>query len=111
MSVVFQGFSILLEVKVGVAQLAVDGSEGLQVFCADLDGCLKKCRPAFKVSGLAQTFSFQCQLQAGGLHPKHEGFHKQMSTMVRKQHSQFLNVSSECFSGPLYVHCYFILRE
>lgn len=77
MPVVLQGFSILLEVEVGIAQLAVDGAEGLQVFRTDLDGRLKKRRPAFEVAGLAQTFPFQSQLQAGGLHPKHRGFHKQ----------------------------------
>lgn len=70
MFVVFQGFAVLFEVEVGVAQLAVDGTEGLQVFCADLHGCLeKRCSP-FKVPGLAEPLSFQGQLQAGGLHPE-----------------------------------------
>lgn len=69
MSVVFQGFAVFLEVEVGIAQLAVDGTEGLQVFCSDLDGSLEESCSAFKVAGLAQTLSFQSQLQAGGLHP------------------------------------------
>lgn len=69
---VFQGFAILLEVEVSIPQLAVDGTEGFQVFCANLDGSLKESRSPFEVPGLAQTFSFQSQLQAGGLHPKGE---------------------------------------
>lgn len=69
MSVVFQGFAVFLEVEVGIAQLAVDGTEGLQVFCSDLDGSLEESCSTFKVPGLAQALSFQSQLQAGGLHP------------------------------------------
>lgn len=68
-SVVLQGFAILLEVEVGVAQLAVDGAKRLQFFRAHLDGGLKERCPAFKVPGFAQSLPFQRQLQAGGLHP------------------------------------------
>lgn len=104
-SVVFQGFSILLEVEVGVAQLAVDGTEGLQVFCAHLDGCLKKRRPAFKVSGLAQTFSFQSQLQAGRLHPE-RGFTNKNGKKATPQHLE--NVSLFVL---LCLYFYFIIPE
>lgn len=68
-SVVLQGFAVLLEVEVGVAQLAVDGAERLQVFRAHLDGGLKERCPSFEVPGFAQSLPFQRQLQAGGLHP------------------------------------------
>lgn len=68
-SVVLQGFAVLLEVEVGVPQLAVDGTERLQVFCAHLDGSLKERCPSFKVPGFAQSLPFQRQLQARGLHP------------------------------------------
>lgn len=67
--VVLQGFAVLLEVEVGVAQLAVDGAERLQVFRAHLDGGLKERCPSLEVPGFAQSLAFQRQLQAGGLHP------------------------------------------
>lgn len=40
MAMVLQGFVILLQVKVGISQLTVDGAEDLEVLCSDLDGGL-----------------------------------------------------------------------
>lgn len=57
-SVVLQSFAVLLEVEVSVSQLAVNGTEGLQIFCSYLNRGLEERRPAFKVSSFAQTLTF-----------------------------------------------------
>lgn len=57
-SVILQSFGVLLEVEVGVAQLAVNGTEGLQIFRSYLNRRLEERCPTFKVSGFAQTLTF-----------------------------------------------------
>lgn len=60
---VLQGFVILLQVKVGVAQLAVDGAEDLQVICSDLDGRLEEGDAAAIVVELTEPLTLQSQVQ------------------------------------------------
>lgn len=65
---VLQGFGVLLQVEIGIAQLAVDGTESLQVLCPHLHGCFEEGCPSFEVPCLTQTLSFQGQLQARCFH-------------------------------------------
>ncbi len=46
MPMVFQRLVVVVQVEVGIAQLTVDSAQNLQVFCAQLDGRLKKETPA-----------------------------------------------------------------
>lgn len=65
---VLQGFGVLLQVEIGIAQLAVDGTESLQVLCPHLHGCFEEGCPSFEVPCLTQALSFQGQLQARCFH-------------------------------------------
>ena len=69
MPVELQGLSVLMQVEVGIAQLAVDGTEHLQVLCTHLDGSFKEGDASSVVPHLTETLTFQRQLQAGHLHP------------------------------------------
>lgn len=60
---VLQGFVILLEVKIGIAQLAVDGAEDLKVLSSDLDGRLKERHAGSIVASLTEPLTFQSQVQ------------------------------------------------
>lgn len=42
MAMVLQGLVIFLKVKVGITQLAIDGTKDLEVLCSHLDGRLKE---------------------------------------------------------------------
>lgn len=68
-AVELQGFHVVMQVKVGVAQLTVDGTQHLQVLCAHLDGRLKEGHPRPVVPGFTEPLALQRQLQAGHLHP------------------------------------------
>lgn len=57
-----QGLRVVVEVEVGISQLAVDGTEHLQVLCAHLDGSFKEGDPCSVVAHLAEPLSLQCQL-------------------------------------------------
>ena len=59
MSMVLQGLVILLQVKVGIAQLAVDGTEDLEVLCSNLDGRLKERHTGTVVTSLTEPLTFQ----------------------------------------------------
>lgn len=63
MFVVLQGFAIFFEVKVGIAQLAVDGAKDLEVLCSDLDGRLKERHTGTIVTSLTEPLTFQSQVQ------------------------------------------------
>lgn len=69
MVVVFQRLSVVVQVEVGISQLAVDGTEDLEVLGTDLDGRLEKGDASIVVSHLAKSLSFQGELQTRGLHP------------------------------------------
>uniref|UniRef100_M3Z672 Uncharacterized protein n=1 Tax=Mustela putorius furo TaxID=9669 RepID=M3Z672_MUSPF len=71
--VVLQGPGVLLQVEVGVAQLAVDGTQRLQVLRAHLHRRLKERRACLEVPRLAETLPLQGELQARGLHPGRRG--------------------------------------
>lgn len=60
---VLQGFIILLEVKVGISQLAVDGAEDLEVLCSNLDGRFKEGHTCPVVTSLTEPLTFQSQVQ------------------------------------------------
>lgn len=60
---VLQGFVILLEVKVGISQLAVDGAKYLKVLGSNLDGRLKEGHAGAIVPSLTQPLTFQSQVQ------------------------------------------------
>lgn len=60
---VFQSFIILLKVKVGISQLAVDGTEDLEVLCSNLDGRLKEGHTRSVVPSLTEPLTFQSQVQ------------------------------------------------
>lgn len=70
MPVELQGLSIVMQVEVGIAQLAVDGTEHLQVLCAHLDGSFKEGDACSVVPYLTEPLTLQCQLKAGHLHPR-----------------------------------------
>lgn len=61
---VLQGFVVLLQVKVGIAQLAVDGAKNLEVLCSNLDGRLKEGNTGTIVTSLTKPLTFQSQVQA-----------------------------------------------
>lgn len=69
MAVELECFVIVLQVEVGVSQLAVDGAEDLQVLRPDLDGGLEEGDACPVIASFTQTLSFQRQLQTRGLHP------------------------------------------
>ena len=66
---VLEGFIILLQVKVGVSQLAVDGAEDLKVLRSNLDGRLKERHAGAIVASLTEPLALQGQVQARRLHP------------------------------------------
>lgn len=69
MPVELQGLSVVMQVEVGIAQLAVDGTEHLQVLCAHLDGSFKEGDACSVVAHFTEPLALQRQLQAGHLHP------------------------------------------
>lgn len=69
MPVELQGLGIVMQVEVGIAQLAVDGTEYLQVLRAHLDGSFKEGDACSVVAHLTEPLALQRQLQAGHLHP------------------------------------------
>ena len=69
MPVELQGFGVVMQVEVRIAQLAVDGAEHLQVLCAHLDGRLEEGDTRSVVAHLTEPLTLQRQLQAGDLHP------------------------------------------
>lgn len=71
-AVELQGFGVVVQVKVSIAQLTVDGTQHLQVLCANLDGGLKERDARPVVTGFTEPLALQRQLQAGHLHPAAE---------------------------------------
>ncbi len=69
MPMVFQRLVVVVQVEVGIAQLTVDSAQNLQVFCAQLDGRLKKGDTRTVISHFTQTLTCQSQFQTRGLHP------------------------------------------
>lgn len=61
---VLHRFRVVTQVEVGIAELAVDGTECSKVVRAGLDGGLKEGHTRPTVAGFAQPFAFQCQLEA-----------------------------------------------
>lgn len=68
MAVELEGFNVVVQVKVSIAQLTVDGTQHLQVLCADLDGRFKEGDARSVVTGFTEPLALQRQLQAGHLH-------------------------------------------
>lgn len=68
-AVELEGFRVVMQVKVSVAQLTVDGTQHLQVLCANLDGSFKEGDARPVVTGFTEALALQRQLQAGHLHP------------------------------------------
>lgn len=60
---------VVVQVKVRVAQLAVDGAQHLQVLGSHLDGGFKEGDARPVVAHLAEPLTLQSQFQAGDLHP------------------------------------------
>lgn len=69
MSVELLGLSVVVQVKVRVAQLAVDGAQHLQVLGSHLDGGFKEGDACPVVAHLAEPLTLQSEFQAGDLHP------------------------------------------
>lgn len=69
MPVELQGLSVVMQMEVGIAQLAIDGAEHLQVLCAHLHGSFKEGDACSVVARLTEPLTLQRQLQAGHLHP------------------------------------------
>lgn len=69
MPVELQRLSVVMQVKVSIAQLTVDGAQHLQVLCAHLDGRFKERDARPVVAHFTEPFALQRQLQAGHLHP------------------------------------------
>lgn len=69
MPVELLGLGVVVQVKVGVAQLAVDGAQHLQVLCSDLDGGFEEGDACSVVAHLTEALALQGQFQAGDLHP------------------------------------------
>lgn len=59
MPVELQGLGVVMQVEVGIAQLAVDGAEYLQVLCAHLDGRFEKGDPCPVVAHLTEPLTLQ----------------------------------------------------
>ena len=59
---VLQRPRVLLQVEVGIAQLAVDGTQHLQVLRAHLHGGLKEGHARLEVARLAPPLTLQGQL-------------------------------------------------
>ena len=55
MLVVFEGFAVLRQIEVRVAELTVDGAQCLEIVRTDADGRLKELYPGATVSDLAQS--------------------------------------------------------
>lgn len=64
MTMVLQSLIILLQVKVCISKLAVDGTEDLKVLCSDLDGRLEERHTSAIVTSLTEPLAFQSQVQA-----------------------------------------------
>ena len=62
MTVVLQGLGVLLLVKVGVAKLAINGTEYLQVLRSHLDGRFEERDASSVVARLAQSLALQGQV-------------------------------------------------
>lgn len=54
---ILQGFVVLLEVEVGIPQLAIDGTEDLKVLCSDLDGRFKQGHAGSVVARFAEPLT------------------------------------------------------
>lgn len=64
-----QSFAVVLQVKEGIAQLTIDGTQNLQVFCANLHGRLEERNTTPVIPHFTQAFPLQSQVQTGCLHP------------------------------------------
>lgn len=87
-TMIFQRLVVVVQVEVGVSQLTVDCAQNLQVFCAHLDGRLKKGDARMVISHFTQTLTFQSQFQTRGLHPaggSREVCEKKMGSWGRNQ--------------------------
>lgn len=69
MPVELLGLGVVVQVKVRVAQLAVDGAQHLQVLRSDLDGGFEEGDAGPVVAHLTEALALQSQFQAGDLHP------------------------------------------
>ncbi len=69
MVVELQSFAVVMQVKVCIAQLTVDGTQNLQVFCANLHGGLEERDTGAVILHLTETLPLQSQVQTGCLHP------------------------------------------
>lgn len=68
-AVELEGFSVVMQVKVSIAQLTVDGTQHLQVLRAHLHGSFKEGDARSVVACFTEPLALQRQLQAGHLHP------------------------------------------
>lgn len=59
MSMELQGFGVVMQVEIGITQLAVDSAEHLQVLCAHLDGSFKEGDARSVVTNLTEPLSLQ----------------------------------------------------
>lgn len=65
----FQGLGIIMQVEIGITQLAVDGTEHLQILRAHLNSSFKEGDTCSVVAQLTEPLTLQRQLQTGHLHP------------------------------------------
>lgn len=69
MVVELQSFAVVMQVKVCIAQLTVDGTQNLQVFCANLHGGLEERNAGAVILHLTETLPLQSQVHTGCIHP------------------------------------------
>lgn len=98
-AVELQGFSVVVQVKVSIAQLAVDGTQHLQVLRANLDGSFEEGDARPVVAGLTEPLALQRQLQAGHLHPAAEDKKKRSRVSLKGHNRDQIKLEPERSSG------------
>ena len=68
MLVVFEGFAVLRQIEVRVAELTVDGAQCLEIVRTDTDRRLKVLYSGTTVADLAQPLPLQGQLHTRAFH-------------------------------------------
>lgn len=95
---------VVVQVKVRVAQLAVDGAQHLQVLRSHLDGGFEEGDACPVVAHLTEALALQGQFQAGDLHPaadRSRTSHSQRcsDSALPKSKGDKRNGTSEIFTG------------
>lgn len=59
---ILQSLVVLLQVEIGITQLAIDGTEDLKILCSDLDGRFKQGHAGTVVAGFAEPLTLESQI-------------------------------------------------